>query len=86
MAEKYTLNWNTFTDHLQLMFKDLLEQDKYSDVTLVSDDQTLFKGHKIVLRAFSPVFEKIIDNNPSQHPMIFLRGIQSYEIESMLPH
>ena len=26
MADKYTLNWNTFTDHLQLMFKDLYEE------------------------------------------------------------
>ena len=51
MAETYTLNWYTFTDHLQLMFKDLHEDGKYSDVTLVCDDQTQFKAHKIVLRA-----------------------------------
>merc|ERR1711949_85852 len=84
MAEKYTLNWHTFSEHLQVMFKDLYEQDKHSDVTLVSDDQTQFKAHKIVLRACSPVFKKIIDNNPSQHPLIYLRGIQSYEMESIL--
>ena len=84
MADKYTLNWHTFTDHLQLMFKDLYEEEKHSDVTLVSDDQTQFKAHKIVLSACSPVFKKIIDNNPSQHPLIYLRGIQSYEMESIL--
>ena len=84
MAEKYNLNWNTFSDHLQLMFKDLYEKEKHSDVTLVSDDQTQFKAHKIVLSACSPVFKKIIDNNPSQHPLIYLRGIQSYEMESIL--
>ena len=84
MSEKYTLNWHTFTDHLQLMFKDLYEEEKHSDVTLVSDDQTQFKAHKIVLSACSPVFKKIIDNNPSQHPLIYLRGIQSYEMESLL--
>ena len=84
MAEKYTLNWHTFFDHLHLMFKDLYEDEKHSDVTLVCDDQTQFKAHKIVLRACSPVFKKIIDNNPSQHPLIYLRGIQSYEMESIL--
>ena len=84
MAEKYTLNWDTFSEHLQLMFKDLYEEEKHSDVTLVCDDQTQFKAHKIVLRACSPVFKKIIDNNPSQHPLIYLRGIQSYEMESIL--
>ena len=55
MAEKYTLNWQTFSEHLQLMFKDLYEEEKYSDVTLVSDDQTQFKAHKIVLSAFVQV-------------------------------
>ena len=61
MAEKYTLNWNTFTDHLRLMFKDLYEEQQHSDVTLVSDDQIQFKAHKIVLSACSPVFKKIVD-------------------------
>merc|ERR1712069_2242 len=84
MAENYTLNWETFTDHLQLMSKDLYEEGKNSDVTLVSDDQTQFKAHKIVLSACSPIFKKIIESNPSQHPLIYLRGIQSYEMESIL--
>ena len=76
MTEKYTLNWNTFADHLQLMFQDLYNEGHHSDVTLVCDDQTNFKAHKIVLSACSPVFKKIIDNNPNQHPLIYLRGIQ----------
>ena len=84
MAEKYTLNWHTFSDHLKLMFKDLYQEGSHSDVTLVSDDQTQFKAHKIVLSACSPVFKKIIESNPSQHPLIYLRGIQSYEMESIL--
>ena len=66
------------------MFNDLYQEGRYSDVTLVSDDQTQFKAHKIVLSACSPVFKKIIDSNPSQHPLIYLRGIQSYEMESIL--
>ena len=84
MDEKYTLNWHAFTDHLQLMFKDLYDERKHSDVTLVCDDQTQLQAHKIVLRACSPVFQKIIDNNPNQHSLIYLRGIQSYEMESLL--
>merc|ERR1711936_1374298 len=83
MAEKYTLNWHTFSEHLQVMFKDLYQEGRYTDVTLVSDDQTQFKAHKIVLSACSPVFKKIIDSNPSQHPLIYLRGVQSYEVESI---
>ena len=66
------------------MFKELYEEGKLYDVTLVCDDQTQFKAHKIVLSACSPLFKKFIDNNPSQHPLIYLRGIQSYEMESIL--
>ena len=50
----------------------------------VSDDQTQFKAHKIFLSACSPVFKKIIESNPSQHPLVYLRGIQSHEMESIL--
>ena len=81
---KYNLTWNSFSDHLRLMFQDLYEEDRLTDVTLVCEDETQFKAHKIVLRVCSPVFKKIIDNNPSQHPLIYLRGIQSYEMESIL--
>ena len=65
MAEKYTLNWDTFSDHLKFMFKDLYKEGSHSDVTLVSDDKTQYKTHKIVLSACSPVFKKIIESNPS---------------------
>ena len=44
MDEKYTLNWHTFSDHLKFMFKDLYQEGRYTDVTLVSDDQTQFKA------------------------------------------
>ena len=58
MMEKYDFNWLTFSDHLKLIFKDLYQEGRYTDVTLVSDDQTQFKTHKIVLTACSPVFER----------------------------
>ena len=66
------------------MFRDLYEQERLTDLTLVCEDQTQLKAHKIVLSACSSVFKKIIDNNHSQHPLIYLRGIQSYEMESIL--
>merc|ERR1719507_93681 len=81
---KSNLTWKSFSDHLRLMFKDLYEEERLTDLTLVCDDQTQFKAHKIVLGACSPVFKKIIDNNPSQHPLIYLRGIQCQEMESIL--
>ena len=31
MAEQYTLNWYTFTEHLQMVLKDLYEEERYCD-------------------------------------------------------
>ena len=86
MSDQCSLTWKTFPEHLQFVFQDLYRDGRHTDVTLVSDDQTQFKAHKIVLSACSPVFQKIIDidSNPSQHPLIYLRGIQSHELESIL--
>ena len=45
-----------------------------TDITLV----------RIVLSACSSVFRKIIDRNRTQYLLMYLRGIQSYEVESIL--
>ena len=48
MAEKYTLNWQTFSDHLNLMFKELYQEGSLSDVTLVSDDLMIVESPGVV--------------------------------------
>merc|ERR1711990_135013 len=66
------------------MLKELYEEGKHSDVTLVCEDQTQFKAHKIVLSACSPFFKRIIVNNPSEDTLIHLCGVQSYQMKSIL--
>ena len=61
MPEKLNLGWENFSEHQLLFLKYLYQEGQYADVTLVSDDQTQFKAHKIVLSACSPVFKKIVD-------------------------
>ena len=54
MSAKYDLSWQKFSQHLFLMLKEIHQVEKYSDVTLVSDDQTQFKALKTVLNNLSP--------------------------------
>ena len=82
--DSLNLNWKAFPEHLKLMSKELYEEDRYSDITLISDDQFQFKAHKIILSACSPVFRNIIDYNPTQNSLIYLRGVQSQELEPIL--
>ena len=83
MGEKFNLTWHTFSSHGKELFKDLLESQEFTDVTLVSDDQHQYKVHKFILSACSTVFNKILTSNPL-NTSIYLRGIHHEEIESIL--
>jgi len=82
--KKYNLNWHTYSDHLREMLHNMRKSEDLTDVTLVCDDMRQFKAHKIVLSACSTVFKNIIDSLPLNSSVIYLRGIQHQEIESIL--
>ena len=82
--KKFNLTWYTYTDHLREMLHDMMSSNEMTDVTLVSEDKKKFKAHKVVLSASSSVFKSIISDTILSSPFIYLRGIQSFEIESIL--
>ena len=83
--EKLNLTWDTYVDHLKEMLRNMMTSNELTDITLVSEDKISFKVHKVVLSAFSsPVFNSIINDNALASQTIFLRGIQSQEIDSIL--
>merc|ERR1712098_200386 len=67
------------------MMQNLMQSNDSSDVTLVCDDKTKLKAHKFVLSACSPVFQSIIADLPQkQDSTIYLRGVFSHEMQSIL--
>merc|ERR1712243_343706 len=82
--ERFNLTWQTYTDHLREMLHNMMTSEELTDVTLVTEDKKQFKAHKVVLSASSPIFKSIISENCTTNPLIYLRGIQSHEIESIL--
>ena len=83
--EKYTLNWHTYSDHLRDILKEMSLDNSFADVTLVTDDKKQMKAHRNILSAGSSVFKEILQINTSNsHPVIYLRGIQHSEMESIL--
>ena len=83
MGEKFNLTWHTFSSHGQELFKDLLESQEFSDVTLISDDQHQYRVHKFILSACSTVFRNILTSSP-HNSSIYLRGINHEELDSIL--
>ena len=55
--EKYTLTWNAYSDHLRDMLKEMMMNEEFADVTLVTEDKKHIKAHKNILSACSPVSE-----------------------------
>ena len=82
--ETYNLHWHTYSDHLREMLHEMMKSDELTDVTLICDDKKHFKAHKIVLSACSSVFKSIIHDLPPNSSVIYLRGIQHQEMESIL--
>ena len=82
--EMFSLKWKYFIPNLSSSLSDLFTENSYSDVTLVSDDKIPFLAHKYVLSASSPVLKTILLDNPHSHPLIYLRGVNHQELESIL--
>ena len=83
--EKCTLTWHTYSDHLRNILKEISSDDSFADVTLVTDDKKQMKAHRNILSACSPVFKDILQINTNDiNPVIYLRGIQYPEMESIL--
>ena len=82
--EKYSLTWHTYSDYLRGMMQEMMTSEAFADVTLVSDDKRTVKAHRSILSACSPVLKDILQMEASQHSVIYLRGIQYSEIESIM--
>ena len=58
----------------------------FSDVTLVSDDLTQFKCHKMILASTSDVFRQLLQLNTELHPIVFLKGVAQKEMKALLDY
>ena len=66
------------------MMKELMMNEDLSDVTLVTEDKKQIKAHINILSACSPVFNEILTIDKNSSPIVYLRGIQYPEMESII--
>ena len=83
--EKYTLTWHNYSDHLREALQEMMTTSEFADVTLITDDKQQIRAHRNILSAASPVFKSILQlNSTNTNPVIYLRGIQYSEMESIM--
>lgn len=83
-SEKVCLKWNDFQENLTSSFAVLRNDKEFTDVTLVCEDGQQIETHKVVLAASSPFFMELLKRKKHLHPMVYMRGVKSHEILSIL--
>ena len=82
-SEKFCLRWNDFECSISGAFKELRNDKDFFDVTIACDDEQL-QAHKVILGACSQFFRKILQRNPHQHPLLYLKGVRFTDLQYVL--
>ena len=69
---------------LMQIHEELLAEDDFKDVTLVSDDLHVVKAHKALLSKSSDVFRQILMLQDDKDPIIFIRGSSQKQLKALL--
>ena len=83
-SEKLSVTWNDFQSNISSTFQQLREDNEFSDVTLVCEDNQRIECHKIVLSSASSFFKSLLVENLHSHPMIYMRKIKSRSMGCLL--
>ena len=83
---KYSVTWHTYSDHLKTMMKELMMNEDFSDVTLVTEDKKQIHANINILSACSPLFKDILKKEKNCSSIVYLRDIQFSEMESIMQY
>ena len=83
-SEKLCLQWNEFKENITISFKELRNDNDFTDVTLACEDGQQIEAHKTVLASSSPFFRAQLKKHKHPHPLIYMRGIQSNNLATIM--
>ena len=81
---KSVISLESFDICISEIFRNLISDTNFTDVTLVCDDDKQIDAHKVVLSNPSAFFKRILIRNPHQKPMIYLKGFNYEEVKSII--
>jgi len=77
------VRWNDFESNISVAFKELREAKELFNVTLACDEDQI-QAHKVVLAACSPLFRSILQRNPHDHPLLYLKDVKLSNLKLVL--
>ena len=82
--ERLLFSWDDFEKFLPSTIRALHGDENFTDVTLVTEDGSQLKVHKVIISSCSKLFRDILINNPHPHPLIYLADIRLKELEKLI--
>jgi len=82
-SEKFCLRWNDFESNISVAFREIREEKGFFDCTLSCGSRQI-QAHKLILSACSPFFRSILRQNPHQHPLLYLKGVEFTDMQAVL--
>ena len=83
--DNYNLSLHTYSDHVTFILREMMTSKDFADVTLVTEDKKHLRAHRYILSACSSVFKNILEIDPhNNNPLIYLKGIEYLDMESIL--
>ena len=78
---------NDSNQHLMSSFRQLRDEQDFTDVTLACEDGQLMEAHRVILAASSPLFQSLL-KGPKQllSQLIYLRGVKSADLSVLLDY
>ncbi|TRY74761.1 hypothetical protein TCAL_00733 [Tigriopus californicus] len=82
--DNYCLKWNDYEKKYVETFRDLRDDEYFTDVTLATEGYSV-KAHRVILSACSNYFHAILKNmSPWQHPVLLLQEVQATDLTSLM--
>ena len=82
--ENCKILWDLWPGQVKQILHNLKTARQFSDLTLVCEDKTEVRAHQFILTACSSVFKDILAHISHPQPLIYLRGVHSEILESVL--
>merc|ERR1719342_156807 len=83
-SEKLCLKWNNFHENAGSALRASREDKDFSDLTLACEDGQQITAHQLILATSSPFFMELLKRNKHPHPLIYMRGTRSEDLNAMV--
>lgn len=83
--QQFCLRWSEHRGNLVKIFKQMLDNQAFVDVTLACEGKYI-KAHRMILAACSAYLNNLLEENTSKHPIIFLPHLKYNDIKALVDY